>query len=343
MEISRAELGSEVADRVCPACGAKNLRTSTECYACGSDISSSTAYFPVPKGGPLVGDDEITIRGAWRIGVNSLRLVGRNSSLLVFPLVGGGASLAALALLGLGFYSLHPDLSTLPIWTVYHLPWAILFLAAAYVAVVVLFTIAAAGLIGASVLALQGERPRAQDGWRVVRAHLGVLVAWALLDATVGLALDVLARRVGLVGGIVALVGGLAWGLGTFFVVQVLVLETPHLRPSIGRSAQLMRHLFGDLVFSDILADLLAGAGLVLILGAFGFGAWETAAHGYGLGYLLLAAGGLAAGTFLMMVGITVAAVVQTGLFRYAVTGTLDPTLFSDARGRRPLSGPSGS
>lgn len=332
MAISTAELVSETADRVCPACGAKNLRTSTACYACGHEISSHGVYYPPPTGGPLVGDDQITIRVAWRIGVNSWRLVGRNPSLLVFPLVGGGASLAALAVLGLGFYSLHPNVSTLPIWTVYHLLWAILFLVAAYVVVVVLSTIAMAGLIGASALALQGARPTARDGWRLARAHLRVLIVWALLDATVGLVLSVLARRAGITGGILGLVGGIAWGLGTYFVVQVLMLETPRLRWSIGRSAQLMRHLFGDLVFSDILADLFAAAGLVLVLGTFGVSIEQTAIHGFSVGYLLLSAGGLVAGTYLMILGSTVSAVVQTGLFRYAVTGTLDPTLFSNVQ-----------
>lgn len=344
MAISSSELASEVADRICPACGAKNLRTSTACYVCGQSISPYDAYFPPPQGGPLVGDDKITVRVAWRIGVNSLRLVGRNRSLLVFTLAGEGASLGALALLGLGLYSLHPHLSTLPLWAVYHLPWAILFLVAAYVSVVVLSTVALAGLVGASVLALQGGQPSVRDGWRVARAHLGILIVWALLDATVGLVLELLSRRLGIVGGILKIAGGIAWGLATYFVVQVLVLEVPRIRPSIRRSARIMRHLFGDVVFSNILAELLAVVGLLLMLGTLGLSAVETIAHGYSVDYVLLSVGAVVAGTFLLILGSTVSAVVQTGLFRYAVTGTLDPTLFLSAlrRGpRAPSSRPS--
>jgi hypothetical protein len=345
MAISRTELTSEIADRVCPACGAKNLRTSATCYACGEAIPLHGDSLPAPRGGPLVGDDEITIPVAWRIGVNSLRLVARNRSLLVFPIVGGAAAIGALALLGLGLYSLHPNLSTLLFWAVSHPLWPILFAVAAYVTVVTVSTIALAGLIGASVLALQGGQPRARDGWRIARAHLGILLAWSLLDATVGLVLELVSRRLGILGAIAGMAGGIAWGLSTYFVVQVLVLEQPRIRPSIARSARIMRHLFGDVVFSDILAELLTAAGLILVIATLVVGTLETFVHGYAADYLLLGAVGVVAGTLLMILGATVAVVVQTGLFRYAVTGTLDPSLFSNALGRRaqsPGSQPTG-
>jgi len=337
--VSAADLSDQAADRVCQACGAPNLRTSSRCYACGQELPlpGHGDQMPAPKGGPLTGDDKITIRLAWRLGVNSFRVVARNPSLLLFPLVGGGGALGALALLGLGIYLLHPNPSTLPFWFLTQPNWFVLFAVAAYVSVVIVTTLALAGLVGATALALQGGHPSVRDGWRVARKHIGRVIIFGLLDATVGLALALLARRLGFLGGVLRVVAGLAWWLATYFVVQVLVLEDQPLLPSIYRSARFMRHLFGDVVFSNILASLLTVVGLVLLLGGVIYGTIATLLWGPSAVYLGLALGGGIGGLFLMLIGSTVSVVVTTGLYRYAATGELDPTLFrrvigSDAR-----------
>jgi len=328
MAVSISELTDESPSRICPSCGAGNLRTSSVCYRCGETIPLHGDNLPAPKGGPLVGDDQITIRVAWGIGVNALRLVRRTRSLLLFPLLGGGSAIGALALLGLAFYSLHPNLATLPFWAVGHLGWVFLFIVLAYLSAVAISTVFLAGLIGASVIALEGGHPQLRDGWRVARAHLGPLLAWSLVDATVGLALQVAARRLGWVGAIVGIAGGIAWGISTYFVVQVLVLEKQRIGPSLARSARIIRYLFGDVVFADIVADLLLAAGSILFIGTVTVGLVGMLLNGYSSGYLLLAAVGVVGGIFLMVLGSAVATVVQTGLFRYAVTGTLDRALF---------------
>ena len=220
-----------------------------------------------------------------------------------------------------------------------HLAWVLLFLALAYLVAVIVSTVFLAGLIGASVSALEGRNPQLRDGWRVARAHLGPLIAWSLLDATVGLLVQVVARRLGVAGGIVGIARGIAWGISTYFVVQVIVLEHQRIAPSVARSARIIRHLFGAVVFSDILADLFLAAELILFIGTAVLGGVGMLLNGSSAVYLLLATLGTIGGTFLMLVGSAVAMLVQTGLFRYAVTGTLDRALFP-ARLDRPSTGP---
>ena len=76
---------------------------------------------------------------------------------------------------------------------------------------------------------------------------------------------------------------------------------------------------------------------LVLLLGGVIYGTIATLLWGPSAVYLGLALGGGIGGLFLMLIGSTVSVVVTTGLYRYAATGELDPTLFrrvigSDAR-----------
>lgn len=328
--ISPAELTSEQADRFCPNCGAGNLRTSIRCYVCDAELDSYAVTSPPPRGSPLVGDDQITIRGAWRLGVNSLRLVIRYPALLAFPVIGGCTAVLSLVLLGVGLYSLHPDEQTFLLWAVHNPLWPILFAVVAYLAMVIVSVVTLAGMIGATSLSLQGQRPTVRGGFRIARAHLGTLIAWSVLDASVGVILEVVTRRMGLAGAIIRVAGGIAWGLATYFVVQVLVLERPAIRPAIARSARIMRHMFGDVVFSNILAELLAAVGLLVIVGGMLpvlFGLFMVGVSPWAF---YLCPVGLVAGGFLVALGSAVSGVVQTALFRYAVTGTLDANLFAN-------------
>jgi hypothetical protein len=336
MGVSAADLTSDAPDRVCPSCGAGNLRTSAACYRCGASLWGATPTSAPPPSGPLVGDDRITIRRAWHLGLNALRLVGRNRSLLVFPLVGSVATFATVALLGLGLYWLHPDLGTFALWAFGHPYWPIAFAVTGYVTSVVVSMLALAGLVGASVVALEGRRPTVSDGWRVARTHLGSLLAWSLLDATVGLLLQLVTSRMRVAGAVLRIAGGIAWGISTYFVVQVLVLERQPIPASIARSARIIRYLFGDVLFSDIVAGLLAGAGVFLAAGAFVALVLGLPGSAGSVPWIVGAAGGILAGTFLLLLGSTTATLVQTGLFRYAVTGRLDPTLYPGKPASRP-------
>jgi hypothetical protein len=56
----------------------------------------------------------------------------------------------------------------------------------------------------------------------------------------------------GIIGSITSLVGSLAWGLATFFVLPVLVMERRSALGSVKRSASVFRERWGETVVADI-------------------------------------------------------------------------------------------
>lgn len=72
---------------------------------------------------------------------------------------------------------------------------------------------------------LQGKEMSVGEGLSNALAHFISILGWALVSATVGVILHAIRERGGFVGQIAAAFVGGAWGLVTFFVVPVLVLE----------------------------------------------------------------------------------------------------------------------
>lgn len=109
---------------------------------------------------------------------------------------------------------------------------------------------------------LDGREATIGDGWTIVRAHLGGVLRWALVSATVGVVLRLIQERTGLIGVIATWIGNLAWGLATVFVVPILLFEPvdvrgdPALRPCVpglvgGRGERATRDRCGALDLLD--------------------------------------------------------------------------------------------
>ncbi len=84
---------------------------------------------------------------------------------------------------------------------------------------------------------------------------LPVILAWTLLSWTVGTVLSLL-EELPLVGGvagrILGILGGLAWGLATFFVVPVLVVERTGALAGVRASSATFRRRWGEAVTADV-------------------------------------------------------------------------------------------
>jgi hypothetical protein len=182
-----------------------------------------------------------------------------------------------------------------------------------------------AALISQADLALQGGDPSVAGGIRVARAHAGAIVPWAILSATVSLALRALEDRAGVVGRFAVGLVGLAWTLVTYLVVPVLVLENVTVGAAIRSSSALFKRTWGENVLGN------AGVGLVSVLASlpaivvFALGASAGGAVG---GVLMLLAG-----LWLLLVAVVTSAlsgIYQTALYRYASSGAVAPA-FADA------------
>ncbi|HEY7071852.1 MAG TPA: DUF6159 family protein [Acidimicrobiales bacterium] len=134
---------------------------------------------------------------------------------------------------------------------------------------------------------MAGRPATVADGFRRALACLPSLFWWTTLSLVVGVVMQVVADRLKIGGPIVRWILGLAWAVGTFFVVPVIVVERASVGTGIRRSAGLVRQRWGEATAGSL------GLGVV--------------------GIVFLAVGGLGVGV-LATVSVTAAAVVGVGL-----------------------------
>ncbi len=246
----------------------------------------------------------------------SFSILMNDKKLLVFPLLSGIISLIVLAtfilplvigqvLGGLFFYS--------ALFAFY--------LVSSFV--VIFFNTALISCVNAR---LQGREMSIGEGLSNALRHVAPIFGWALLSATVGIILQLIRERGGFVGQIAAgLVGG-AWGLVTFFVVPVLVLEDKGVFDAIKESTSLIRKTWGESIIGSGSIML-----VFIIIGVLGLlGVFATIFLGsvmvFGIALFLFIA--------LVIVLAVMAAAMQgifvTALYTYAKTGTVPSAFKSD-------------
>lgn len=135
-------------------------------------------------------------------------------------------------------------------------------------AVVIFFN---TGLITCAHKRLTGGDPTIRDGWENAVRHIRPIIAWALISATVGLILQIIADQAGVVGEILrGIVGGI-WSLVTFFVVPVLVFEEKGVADAIKESWGLFKRTWGENVIGQISLVLpFVAIGVLVIIAAVG-------------------------------------------------------------------------
>lgn len=73
----------------------------------------------------------------------------------------------------------------------------------------------------------------------------GVVFTWAFLAAVVGMIIQAVEQRLGVLGRLVGILGGLAWAVATFLVVPVLAFEDVGPVEAVKRSSHLIKTTFG--------------------------------------------------------------------------------------------------
>jgi Family of unknown function (DUF6159) len=260
----------------------------------------------------------------WRLTRESWSVVRLRPALLVVPALSALATGAAAVLL-LGPWSLD---------ILAHHSRERIFVDAAvcaypFTAISTFFNVAFTALAAA---ALDGRSASLGEAFGRARSRLGPIMLWALISTVVGIALRALEQvpfSGGLIGRVAEFVAGLAWSLAAFFVVPVLALEDVSAPASLRRSAQTIRHTWGESVTGAVVVGAAFGvvAGLAGVAAAIG----AIAGHaGFGPGYAVAAFGAVV---------LIVCVVLQTavaGVFRLAVyhhateSGATGPYAHSD-------------
>ena len=209
-----------------------------------------------------------TIRRSYAIFLESLRVLAKDKEILVFPLLSGIITILAFASMvfagvtsgifeHLGGKNNPMAYAVLFVW--YFVSWFI----------VLFFNVA---VIHCASIRLRGGDPTIADGFRAATQHLGRIAAWALVSATVGVILRVVAERAKIVGKIVAALVGGVWSVATYFIVPVMIFEGRTLRDSIKQSTQLIAKTWGESLVAaggiGVFIMLLGVAGLILPIAA---------------------------------------------------------------------------
>jgi uncharacterized protein DUF6159 len=280
----------------------------------------------------------------WSMARESFAVLKRHPALIVFPAISGAALLVVFAAIAV---SLLPQLGNLHQAT--HGFWDklgtdgsgnIWFCVGAYIAIYVLTVIAVffnVALVHCALRCHAGQEPSVGDGIAAATACLPQILGWAFVATTVGIALSAvesfLKDKLGFLG---SLIGGLfefGWATVTYFVVPVLVTERLGPIAAIRRSAAILRAKWGESLAGEarfvligvvfyLQAALLFCIGLAILLG---YGPTAMA----GLGPLLMALGVVYAVTISVVLQ-ALSVIFQAGVYLYATTGTVPPTLDRD-------------
>ncbi|MFH1401165.1 MAG: DUF6159 family protein [Nanoarchaeota archaeon] len=202
---------------------------------------------------------------SWQLAKSCLHVLKMDKELVWFPII-SGIMMVAVTLtffFPLLFAGAFDGGSTHPILFLF----AFLYYVVSY-GIMIYFN---AALVACADIRINGGDPTVVDGFRAANMRLANILGWALVAATVGVVLRILARRDTSFGRIVSGLVGMAWSLMTFFVVPVLVLEGKGPIFAIKRSASLFKKTWGEnavftfsLGLAQVVMFLLGGAAILL-------------------------------------------------------------------------------
>jgi hypothetical protein len=175
-----------------------------------------------------------------------------------------------------------------------------------------------AALVGAVMLHLQGKPATVRAGFDIAFARLGNILGYALISATVGMILRLIAEKMNIIGKIIISLIGFAWAIATALVVPVLVVEDVNPIDAIKRSASLLKETWGE--------RLVGGASMGFIFGLLFFGIVIVFVP------LLIIAGSLkSVALFALFIPLCVLALVAMGLISSALQGIFNAALYNYA------------
>jgi hypothetical protein len=280
----------------------------------------------------------------WAMARESFAILRRYPRLVIFPVISGAALLVVFGAIAL---SLLPQLGSLHDMT--HGVWDklgtdgsgnIWFYVCAYIVIYVLTVIGVffnVALVQCALRCHAGQEPSVRDGLAAATARFPQILGWALVATTVGIALNAiesfLRDKLGFLG---SLVGGLfefGWAVVTYFVVPVLVTERVGPIAAVRRSSAILRSKWGESLAGAARFGLVGlvfylQAALLFFIGLAIFLSYGAAAMA-GLGPLLMALGIVyAVATSVVLQALST--IFQAGVYLYATTGTVPPTLDRD-------------
>jgi hypothetical protein len=177
--------------------------------------------------------------------------------------------------------------------------------------VIVFFNVA---LVGVANSRLTGGNWTFDQGLQLAWQRKWVILQWAFVAATIGMALRMISERSSIVGKMVISIIGIAWNVACYFVVPVLAFEDLSPGAALYRSGELFTETWGEKVMGGF------SLGLVFFLLLLpGLGLWTACIYLWRQQGMIL--GGAVMGLYFLVLSVMSAAVqgiFNTALYRYA-------------------------
>jgi len=259
------------------------------------------------------------IKTSWQIAKQCWRVLLLDKELLIFPLLSTGALLLVMAsflapLWGSGLLSgaeHDPDGDYNSVLLAVYLAY---YLASYFV--IIFFNSA---LVSCALIRLRGGDPTIGDGLRAAAKCLPAILGWSLLSAIVGMVIQSIEERVGILGRFIVGFIGIAWAIASYFVIPVIVTENVGPIQALKRSAAIIKKTWGETLTAQVgLSVLVFAAGLVTAALMAGGGA--VMATSPALGGSLMALGFIWIFTA-VVIGATLHAILTAALYLYAADG----------------------
>ena len=269
------------------------------------------------------------LSNSWELTKASASVLSKDKELMVFPAV----SAVVLMLVTAGF--LAPMVLLADKGKDVEGPLGLIVTFAFYVVSYFVIFFCNSALVGAALIRLRGGDPTVADGFRIAMGKVGVILAYSVVAATVGMVLRAIQQRAGIFGRIISGLFGMAWTLATFLVVPVLVNENIGPIDAVKRSTELLKKTWGEQVVGNF------GVSAVISLAVFGlmiiFVPLVILAAGTEKPPVIIATVGgfVVALLALSLVGATLSGIYTAALYRYASEGQMGegfaPEMVKDA------------
>lgn len=211
----------------------------------------------------------------WTLGKTSLQTIQENPSLMLFPVI----SMTSLILITISFFtsgyflfwddiaagSVNESLTN-NIDAIFYVGMFLFYLINYFI--IVFFNV---GLVHCAKMILEGKETSVGEGIQYAATRGGTILAWATLAATVGMILKTIQERSGAIGGIIASIVGVVWGVATFFVVPVIAYEDVNPIEAVKRSALIMKEKWGESIGANFSFGLFTIIGILFIALPIGY------------------------------------------------------------------------
>ena len=189
----------------------------------------------------------------------SLDVLKKDKVLAAIPFASAITSIVIVTLFsGVAYFSLEHVVNPAPgqnEFSATPLTWAVGIVGLLIVTITAQFF--AATLVAGANERLDGGDPTLGSAMSKAFTRSRSIVGWSLLNATVGLILQQVREKAGVLGSVLAFLGGAAWNVATWLVLPIIIVEGLGPIAAVKRSVALLKQTWGE--------NLIAQAGLGLV------------------------------------------------------------------------------